>query len=347
MSLILRGDDLAGDWLEPGIDEPASVTLRRVVRPQSGDLRRDDIVFESEDGTALAGTIVMPEGSGPFPGVVLVHGSGPQPREASGFIAEEFARAGIAALIYDKRGVGESGGDWRSVGFESLAEDAKAAADLLGRQAGVDSVMIGFQGQSQGGWIAPLAATYRPLTAFMVLVSGPWTTPAIEGHWSHLWQARQEGAEPEELNSITQHLLLRDEAVRSGAWDAYLQDIEDVKDEVWFTVAGLDPTPGPPADWEFYRLILDFDPVPIFRRLEIPVLSVFGALDESIPALESARRLRRMAGEFGKPFEAVVYENANHAIRVMDVDGRRVRWPGYPHGYVSDITEWILAKTGG
>ncbi len=215
MSLTMRANRLVGEWREPGIEEPALISLGRISRSELG-VFSSEVVFESSDGTRLAGTILMPDGPGPFPGVVFVHGSGPQPREASRFIAEEYLRAGIATLVYDKRGVGESGGDWRTVGLESLAEDASAAADVLGRQPKVDSQMVGFQGQSQGGWIAPLAATYRPETAFMVLVSGPWTTPAIEGHWSHLWRARQEGLGSEVLNRITQHLLLRDEARSLG-----------------------------------------------------------------------------------------------------------------------------------
>ncbi len=348
MALALRGDRLVGIWREPGRDEPATLSLTRV-RPAEviETAPGTELSFESADGTTLAGTLLLPEGPGPFPAVVFVHGSGPQPREASRFVAEEYVRRGIAALIYDKRGVGGSEGDWRTVGLESLAEDAAAAMNAVARHARVEPAKVGLQGQSQGGWIGPLAATYRPETAFMVLVSGPWTTPAIEGHWSHLWEARRAGVDDEGLERIVRHLELRDEAVRSGAWPAYLRDVEEARDHGWFRLAGLDPEPDPDAwYWGAYRMMLDFDPVPLFEELAVPVLGVFGALDESIPALESADRLRDVASRLSKPYEAVVYPTADHALRIAEVDGRRARWPGYPPGYLSTLSDWILAQTG-
>jgi alpha-beta hydrolase superfamily lysophospholipase len=69
----------------------------------------ETVHFASGDIT-LAGTLVFPEGSQPHPAVVLLHGSGPQKRDL--VTARWFAAEGIAALAYDKRGVGQSGGDF-------------------------------------------------------------------------------------------------------------------------------------------------------------------------------------------------------------------------------------------
>ena len=66
------------------------------------------------------------------------------------------------------------------------------------------------------------------------------------------------------------------------------------------------------------------------------------ALDESIPALESAQRLGHMAEHLGKPYEAVVAKRITPSRSRM----QRAGGPGYPQGYLAETTEWILMRTG-
>src|SRR5215475_15891267 len=80
-------------------------------------------------GVTLAGTLVLPKGSLRHPAVVLLHGSGPQSRDL--FTARWFGAHGVAALAYDKRGVGESTGNFRAVPFMELCGDGLAAIDYL------------------------------------------------------------------------------------------------------------------------------------------------------------------------------------------------------------------------
>src|SRR5580700_11228965 len=81
-------------------------------------------VHFSNGSVALAGSLFLPDGGGRHPAVVLFHGSGPQPRDET--TARWFAAQGIAALAYDKRGVGESSGDFRQVPFTDLCGDGLA-----------------------------------------------------------------------------------------------------------------------------------------------------------------------------------------------------------------------------
>ena len=120
-------------------------------------LRQEDIRFRNVD-VELAGTLILPSGSGPHPAVVFVHGSGGEGRWASRYLARRFVRAGFAALIWDKRGVGESSGKWTEAGFEDLAADVAAAIAFMRSRPEVDPVRVGIHGHSQGGTIAPLAA---------------------------------------------------------------------------------------------------------------------------------------------------------------------------------------------
>ena len=118
----------------------------------------------------------------PYPSVVFVHGSGTPPRQQFNFWADQFTRLGFAVLVFDKRGSGSSAGDWREADFTDLARDVLACVDVLKARSDVDPKQIGLFGQSQGGWVAPLAASLSPDIAWLALVSGaPLRLPAKTG----------------------------------------------------------------------------------------------------------------------------------------------------------------------
>lgn len=135
-------------------------------------------------GATLAGSLYLPVGAAPTVGVVIVHGSGPEPRMDA--LARLFAGRGMAVVSYDKRGVGESGGhyeDLYNISPENLAllsGDAAAAMDWLAAQPGIGHLPLGYWGISQGGWIVPDAAVQTPETDFLTLWSGPVSTVSEE-----------------------------------------------------------------------------------------------------------------------------------------------------------------------
>jgi pimeloyl-ACP methyl ester carboxylesterase len=146
-------------------------------------------------GAVLAGTLVLPDaGRPPFPAVVLVHGSGRiTAQEQLNFMAPRFGALGVAVLAYDKRGVGRSTGEYVDVGvgnsvqmFDLLASDALAAVAMLKGRREIDAARIGLAGVSQGGWIAPLAASRSPDVTFVITVSGPAVSVGEEIAYSRL-----------------------------------------------------------------------------------------------------------------------------------------------------------------
>ncbi len=132
----------------------------------------------------LPGTLTMPNGSGPFPGVVLVHGSGPNDRDETIYtnkpfrdLAEGLSSQGIAVLRYDKRTkvypeqfVGETG---RFTVKEETVDDALAAIDLLRHTPGIDPKQIYLLGHSLGGLLAPRIAAQAPDLAGVIILAGP------------------------------------------------------------------------------------------------------------------------------------------------------------------------------
>lgn len=146
-----------------------------VTKTVAGDFRTEEVQFTSHDVT-LSGSIVFPAGD-IRAGVVFVHGSGKQ--ERSLYWAEKFARDGIAALVYDKRGVGKSGGDYEQnqnvseKNLSLLADDALAGVKALSEHPRLKGVRLGLAGISQAGWIAPITAQRSQQVQFLVMWSGP------------------------------------------------------------------------------------------------------------------------------------------------------------------------------
>ena len=102
---------------------------------------REEAVRFASGTVNLAGTLVLPEGPSAHPAVVLFHGSGSQERDL--ITARWFASQGVAALAYDKRGVGESTGDFRAIPFMELCDDGLAAVRYLKSRKEIDAKQIG------------------------------------------------------------------------------------------------------------------------------------------------------------------------------------------------------------
>ncbi|MCX6466256.1 MAG: alpha/beta hydrolase, partial [Pseudonocardiales bacterium] len=127
----------------------------------------------------LAGTLTLPGGPGPHPAAVLVTGRGPHDRDETlgphrpfRLLADTLARAGVAVLRTDDRGVGGSTGSLAGATYDDLVGDTLAAVALLRSRPDVDPERVGLIGHSEGGWLAPLAAVRGPV-AFVVSIAGP------------------------------------------------------------------------------------------------------------------------------------------------------------------------------
>lgn len=131
----------------------------------------------------LAGTLTLPRSGKPSPAVLLIAGSGPIDRDETVFghkpflvLADYLTKQGFVVLRVDKRGVGQSTGNYDIATTEDFAEDALAGIEYLKTRKEVDACQVGLIGHSEGGLIAPMIAAKSNDVAFIVLMAASCVT---------------------------------------------------------------------------------------------------------------------------------------------------------------------------
>ncbi|CAA9529807.1 MAG: hypothetical protein AVDCRST_MAG13-4065, partial [uncultured Solirubrobacteraceae bacterium] len=153
-------------------------------------------------GLRLSGELLVPSGRGPHPAVVMLHGAGPDTREGYRPVATAFARAGVAAFIFDKRGSGRSQGD-PDYRYAELAGDARAAVGAVRARPEVSGRGVGLWGLSEGGFIAPLAAAGNAEVAAVAVVSPSALAPVVQQEWAVRNGVRASGSGALGTRSVT------------------------------------------------------------------------------------------------------------------------------------------------
>ena len=317
--------------------------------------------FESH-GLSLRAKLVLPKGPGPFPAVVFVHGSEKDSAVDSYFNPYMFAAQGIAGLVYDKRGTGGSEGKYNQ-NFYLLSDDTVAAVEWLRSQPEIDGTDIHLAGYSQGGWIAPLAATKTSVRSLLINF-GPMVPVTEEDRWGYVYALQQAGygddviAKVDGLNSHVGAILDHDEnrwsdlkkalaKVENEEWypalqqsDSFLGLLSSAKHPLWGIRMWLwwnQRGPEPFAD----RL---YDPVPTVDSLVTPSLWVFGGQDSSMPTDQSIRELVALQ-ERGRPVQVKVFPEAEHGILLFEGEGAERKYSGYPPEYLSLQVDWVRSQS--
>jgi dienelactone hydrolase len=300
-----------------GGETSGPISLRHVGIVPPTPYAQQEVSFRNGQVT-LAGTLLIPPTKGPHPAVILIHGSSTPSRNDFRFYADLFARRGIAALIYDKRAGADLGGASR-VDMRDLAGDALAAVELLKKRDDVDAQQIGLWGHSEGGYVAPIAAAQSKDVAFVISFSGPGVTYAEVNKYADANRVRAHGFSDAVVREATEALDRVDEYVRRGGDERELQSFLDEKSrKPWASQSTL-PRRVPSVEeirtWLRWRN-LDLDPVNFWEQIKVPVLVMFGELDDVVPAQPSAERIEGALRRGGnRDVTTKVFSKANHTIQ--------------------------------
>jgi pimeloyl-ACP methyl ester carboxylesterase len=302
-----------------------------------------DITIDSA-GNKLAGTICLPGDGGPFPGVLMVPGSGPLDRDENmrgqrldvfNTIAHFLAGRGIASLRYDKRGCGKSTGDYYSAGHFDLVEDAATCFDELSRLFDSDRLFI--LGHSEGCIIAPQVSQMRPATAGLVLLC-----PFVEHLESVLIrQATQIEKEVNELQGIggfVMKLTGRVFGMPLASQRRLIRRIGSTSEPA--LRVGLNKIP---ARW--FRELMQLDPPEIFSRVTCPMLLIGGEKDLQCDPADVARIAELARG----PVSARLVPNLTHILRLTDEPASLLGSPGLFKQPLAPVVldmmgEWMAAR---
>ncbi|MDX1652767.1 MAG: alpha/beta fold hydrolase [Brumimicrobium sp.] len=258
-----------------------------------------DVKIKTEAGK-LYGSLMMPEGKGPFPVVLIIAGSGPTDRNCNSgllqsnaykMIAQELAKNEIASLRYDKRGVGESAetvSREEALTFEDFVGDANAWIDFLKKQKNLDQIII--LGHSEGSLIGMLAAQREDVNKFI----------SVAGAGRPIYEVllKQLENQPEtvfiEAESIIESLKKGD-TVSTVSRDLYALFRPSVQGYLisWFK----------------------YDPAQELKKLGIPHLIIQGTTDIQVETEEARILEKAVEGE-----QLILIEEMNHVLKEAPAD---------------------------
>ncbi|TQS27757.1 S9 family peptidase [Microbispora sp. KK1-11] len=307
LALTLTAAPAAAAAAPPSPAAPSPAAGEAVAVP--ADLAGREVSFPGGGGLTLHGTVLTPaKASSGRPGMVLVHGAGTgTPRAKLMGEAVEFARRGMSVLVYDKRSEGYSTFH-RS--YSMLADDALGAVAALRSQPGVDPAKVGVWGLSEGGWVAPLAASRSRDLAFVVVVGANALAPLRQQAWAVAAGLRKAGVAGSLVDRAEPNLY---RVIADG---------------------GMFPEP-----W--------YDPEPTLSAVRQPVLAVWGVHDLLTPPKETPPIFARALEKGGnRHYTFRFFPGADHAAHLTP-DGGVTRLPALAPGYADLVGTWVREVVSG
>ena len=263
------------------VAQSASEDPRQYQRVYLADVEYTEVTFRNEaQDLNLGGMLFLPDGEGPFPAVVIIHGSRESYRDRNWYLtlSSYMQKNGVAVLLPDKRGCEKSEGDWYTSSFEDLATDTLAAVDFMKSQEIVEVSRIGIIGMSQGGIIAPIAASQSADLGFVINMTG---------------------------SSVTMHEQLLHEFNYEALETGYLPGVSNlvsyVNTFIYENVTGK----------EWNDAVGNFDPLPYWQKVNIPALVLHGSEDHNVPSAESKARFEALGKD---NIRVIMYAGSGHGL---------------------------------
>ncbi|WP_447905208.1 alpha/beta hydrolase family protein [Stenotrophomonas sepilia] len=338
------------------VSSPAGATQRWQRLPT----RDTDATFTSA-GTKLVGQLIEPAGPADpkRPLLVLVHGS-----ERTMAVAAIYQRMlvaqGISVFAYQKRGTGDSEGEYTQ-NFELLADDAAAALAKARELAKGRFGRAGYFGGSQGGWIAPLAAT-RSQADFVAIGFGLVVSPIEEDREQLFDEAHRLQLDPAAMKQVGQLSEATAQLMRthfSEGFEALARVRAKIGDAPWakmisgeysgdmLRMSDADLRRIGRARFDNLELIWDYDAEAALRRLKVPLLWVLAEQDRAAPIAATRTILGRLRAS-GQPIETYLFPDTDHGMVEFrtDAEGNRVS-TRITDGYLRLLADWIKQDVHG
>ncbi|MCE7994726.1 MAG: alpha/beta hydrolase [Roseivirga sp.] len=312
----------------------------------------EEVQFES-NGITISGSLIFPDDQpGPFPAVIILHGSRAATRSEIAFTtqARAFIKKGFAVFIYDKRGTGESEGIFQRPNYENLMVDIKNAIDFLQSKPAIIPGAIGLATNSESGYFAPQLASERPDLAFIY----NRVAPVVSNQELVMYQMRIRMSEayenPEDVDEIMELLNdYRQFFIKSdGDIDYFNRERAALEKRMAASWTKYAPNPLPyysrirnndTAASEIHRIGFGFayDPRIYFEKaFDTPMFYAFAEKDLNVPTEASVASLEKIMERNEHQIEYKVWPNVAHGmVKVVYVFSG-----GHPPGYLHEMASW-------
>ncbi|WP_020529199.1 alpha/beta hydrolase family protein [Flexithrix dorotheae] len=304
-----------------------------------------DIVAENK-GVELKGSLTLPQSEGPHPLVVFVHGGGNQTRENNSFADFSLLLPyyGIATLVYDKRGCGESTGELQGASFEELANDLKAVLERISKEKSINQEKIGLLGIDQAGFIMPMAASKSDKVKFMVNISGSAKGIEDQEYQACALRMKADGFSEDEINEAVEYQKKMFDFLRGKVDSVAFQLASDkMAGKSWSGyVTSFDK-----KEWiNWWRVNYTCNPKDYLPNLKIPQLVIYGEKDLLVPPKENIPLMEKYLE--GTHHSILEFKAANHLLLLGEKRGdvQFSEIEGYPENLFSTINNWIGEQTG-
>lgn len=299
----------------------------------------EQITFQN-NGISFTGDLYLPEGAGPWPVMVVLHAAsfGLRTDVCYRHMAQDLPGRGVGVFIYDRRGCGQSGGDFETASFQDLADDARAAVKNVGGIARVDKGRFILYGISQGGWIAPLAAAGNPMVERLVIVSSSAVSPAAQMNYAAEYQLREKGYTEKRIElALTLRRMTDDYFHSLISKEELLAHLEFFGIMPWYKRAFLPNAADVPDnvrdDKWFYEM--DYEPLPIWAKVKQATLFLFAETDRWVPVEVS----RQLFEEHTRHLPVAKFETipgATHMMTTSEDPGAEIS----PE-YIQSLYDWL------
>jgi pimeloyl-ACP methyl ester carboxylesterase len=292
-----------------------------------------DTLTIPSDGVRIRGWLYLPKRAGKVPLIVLTNGGGDGSRQIkslSDWIAPILAHCGIAALVHDKRGTGESTGNFAETTYDDYVTDAGNSAVFLSTHKRINARQIGVMGGSEGGRIAVLAASRYPVVGFAISFAGTVVSMEDDRLYAQMGGFKANGVSDSVIALIAP--LWQESFAAWASNDP--ADHQKVNEKIVAarTRFGRSLVPATREEMESipdFRAVLPTwrslgkDYLTELKRFRKPWLAMFGEIDQVVPTAASVKNLLSLMTISGNPnYTVAVIPRIGHSP--VDVETHRM-----------------------
>ena len=328
-------------WLENNSKLQGTLTVDSITVPYTLEKelpsnnqypKNEDVSFESNE-LKINGTIWYPKNEG-NKAIVILTSSGHADRSASRAEAMLFAQRGFTTFHYDKRGTGNSEGDWQTATIDELVMDDINAIKFFSEKTGISLTNIGIKGSSQGATKVPYVLTELESLEYGVAVSCPGGS-LLESDLNY-WKNRNAEVIGNEIDAATNFQRKVFEFIAGKLSRADIEKaINNEKSNSWFSNVWV-----PNLDEVQIDKKLLYSPIPYFETTKQPILILQGTSDEIIPVNSHEIISEALTKSGNDSYTIILLEEASHSM--YKVGGSDFPyWSKLHPDYLTTIENWI------